>query len=124
VQFLNIIILFDPLVISENNLDISNSYHAEVSALNKLPFNSRKKKINIDLVVIRVSRANTKMSCSMPCIGCINYMLNVIPIRGYRIKKIFYSTDEGEMKETTLNELMNNKKHITKLMKRKLLHEI
>jgi hypothetical protein len=119
VPCLNTEILFDPISISENNLDIKHSFHAEVSALNKLPFNLKKKKINIDILVIRVSRANNKMSNSMPCISCLGYMINTIPLRGYRIKKIFYSNSDGEIEQTTLNQMImdENKHHITKLMR-------
>lgn len=113
------VILFDPISISENNLNITHSFHAEVSALNKLPFNLKKKKINIDILVIRVSKANNKMSNSMPCLSCLGYMNHTIPFRGYKIKKIYYSNSEGNIEETTLNQMImdDNKHHITKFMK-------
>ena len=66
------------------------------------------------------------MSNSMPCLACLNYMINVIPMRGYRIKKIYYSTQEGSIEEKSLNDMISNNKnhHMTKLMKNKSLNKI
>jgi cytidine deaminase len=118
VLFLKKIILFACLSIGENNINISQSLHAETAAFQKLPVNI-KKIINIDILVIRMSKSNTKMSCSLPCLECVSYMKNILPTRGYKLKKIYYSNTEGEIDKTTLKKINEDtdKQHMTKLMK-------
>jgi cytidine deaminase len=79
-----------------------NSVHAERNAIEKLP--SKKKISDINLLVIRFSK-NGKICMSKPCTKCIDYMLNYPCKRGYNIKTIYYSDENGNIIKTNLSKL-------------------
>ena len=79
----------------------NNGAHAECVLVNKLHSNNRKKKRSlksIDLIVIRVNRLG-ELGESKPCINCVNYMNRILPIKGYRLRNVYYSTKNGIVKE-------------------------
>jgi cytidine deaminase len=78
------------------------SIHAEHDAINKLPYSRKKQEIN--MLVIRFS--DKKLSMSKPCKKCINMMINLFPKKGYIIKKIYYSDQNGEITKTKLDKLI------------------
>jgi cytidine deaminase len=75
------------------NCNTGTSTHAEVSAINNLP--STKKKININIYVIRIDR-NGNRTYSKPCPNCQKFMKSTLLKRGYCLKKIIYSANENE----------------------------
>ena len=82
-----------------NYYRVSNipTVHAEISALENLPWVPRRKKHTvIDLVVVRVSK--TGLLCmSMPCESCIRRMQPIANKKNYRIRNILYSNENGEI---------------------------
>ena len=81
-----------------------NSIHAERNAIDKLPF--QKKISDINLLVIRFSK-NGKICMSKPCHNCINFMLKYPSKKGYNIKKVYYSDENGDIIKTNLYKLKN-----------------
>jgi hypothetical protein len=96
------------------------SIHAESSVINNLkPLQkkSRNKKHvkNIDLLVIKTTKTG-KLGMSKPCIKCITDMLSLPPKKGYNIKNVLFSTQDGNIKSTTLRDLVddNDNHHVSK----------
>ena len=93
--------------------------HAEEEALNKIkPLSYNKKLQNIDLLVIRLSK-HKKLQSSKPCANCIQRMKTYPSKKGYRIKHIYYSTQEGNIIKTDLRTLEKEDPHYTMYYKRK-----
>lgn len=93
--------------------------HAEHDAILKLkPVNYKRRLININMLIIRISKRN-KIQSSKPCINCIQ-KLNYLPEKkGYKIKNIYYSNDYGELVKTNLYKLENEDLHYTRFFRRK-----
>lgn len=94
------------------------SKHAEVTAINNLPSQSKNKKnpTKINILVLRVSTTG-KLGISKPCFHCILNM-NSLPTRGYIIKDILYSNENEEIVKTSLNKIISEGNfHITKYYK-------
>ncbi len=88
--------------------------HAEEQALLKLKTNTKRVKMAINVVVIRVSTTN-RLQPSKPCASCIQKMRKLSDKKGYRIRDIWYSDRENKLVKTTLEILENEEnKHITK----------
>lgn len=104
--------------IYDNCLDEKNK-HAEVSAINNLPFRPKKKRNldKINILVIRVSITG-KLGNSKPCFHCLLNMKS-LSNRGYIIKNILYSNENEEIVKTTLNKIINEGNfHFSKYYKR------
>jgi hypothetical protein len=88
--------------------------HAEHDAIKKLlPLKRKKRLVNINLLVIRLSGKN-KLQSSKPCINCIKIM-KILPQRlGYKIQDIYYSNDNGEIEKSNLNILENDVPHYSR----------
>lgn len=102
--------------------DIYGNYpgiHAEEDALNKIkPLSNCKKLQNINLLVIRLSK-HKKLQSSKPCANCI-YRMKMLPSKkGYRIKNIYYSTEDGNIIKSNLRTLENEEQHYTMYYKQK-----
>lgn len=93
---------------------IEPGIHAEHNALIKLkPLKFKKKLESINLLVIRLSKTN-KIQSSKPCSNCIK-IIDLIPKKkGYKIKNIYYSDNEGNIVKTTLNNLKNEEQHYSR----------
>ena len=88
--------------------------HAERDAINKLKPLERKKHLqNINMLVIRFSK-NNKLQNSKPCANCIQTMKTLPQKKGYRIRNIYYSDDNGEILKTTLANLENEELHYSR----------
>lgn len=89
--------------------------HAETNVIKKLrctPKDNKRRRLYIDLISIRLSNHGT-LKCAKPCVICVRNML-MIQKTGYVIKKIYYSTNEGTIMCTTLNELQKaENKYVT-----------
>jgi hypothetical protein len=72
---------------------------------------------NINLLVIKTSQRG-KIGMSKPCIRCVLHMLLQPQKKGYNIKKVSYSTPNGNIEHTTLKELIDDENyHISKYYK-------
>lgn len=75
--------------------------HAETDALKKLPPNHKKKKIVIDIIVIRINKI-CQLTNSKPCFKCIEHMNN---IKGYKIRNIYYSNANYNISVTNFTNI-------------------
>jgi len=100
-----------------NDEDIKQGFHAEHDALDRLkPLNNRGARLDdISLLIVRFSKTG-KIQNSKPCSSCIERM-SVIPAnKGYRLKRIYYSTNCETICATTLHELKcDEDKHKSRL---------
>jgi hypothetical protein len=94
------------------------SVHAEADAINKLQYikskksKKPKKTISVDMLVIKVLR-NGKLSNSAPCVKCLKSIANAIT-KGYKINKVYYSNETGNIECKLLSDLINSEKlHIS-----------
>ena len=62
------------------------------------------------MLVIRTSK-NGKIGISKPCVKCLYDLSSIPQNKGYVIKDIFYSNNDGLIVQTTLNTLINNSDH-------------
>jgi cytidine deaminase len=92
-----------------------NSIHAETNAIMNLPKLKRNKRLKkIDILVIRTSSTG-KLGISKPCYSCLINMVNLPEKRGYIIKNILYSDENGDIIHTTLQNLLTKSDyHITR----------
>jgi hypothetical protein len=93
------------------------SVHAEVMAMDKIRQNKSKKIIDVSLLVIRITKKSVatsyQLSNSRPCICCIHKIKNM-NCHGYRISKIYYSDDMGNIICSKLRDIVREKHHICK----------
>ena len=84
--------------------------HAEMKAIYNLQSHSPNKKhlIKLDILVIRTSNIG-KIGMSKPCFKCILDLSTIPQKKGYIIKNIYYSNNDGDLVKTTLKSLINNK---------------
>jgi hypothetical protein len=92
--------------------------HAEHDAIRKLPkLRRNKRQQQISILVIRVSVKN-RLLLSKPCCNCINIMKTIPEKKGYKIKNIYYSDDNGNIIKTNLDILDNEEKHYSRFYKK------
>ena len=92
--------------------------HAEHDAINKLkPLRIRNRLQSVNLLVIRVSK-NNKLQQSKPCANCINIIKKLPAKKGYRIKNIYYSNENGEIVKTNVTNLEKEELHFSKFFRR------
>lgn len=99
---------------------LSPSIHAEYDALRKLPNldNKNKKKLSvINLIVVRMSKTK-KIQTSKPCANCIRHMREISTKRGYKIKHVYYSENDGIVKTNLANLEKEEYKHVSKFYRR------
>ena len=84
---------------------------------NKSRYTKKNRYKSIDIIVIRVSK-NGLLGMSKPCKHCIIGMLNIPKKYGFKIENILYSDKNGNIIKTTLNELVDEKQHISKFYRR------
>lgn len=93
------------------NSRIYGSIHAEISAIQKLPYRAKNKKIKkVDMLVIKSSKTHC-ISMSKPCVNCIFNLITKPTKLRYRINKIYYSNNKGEIICRTLSSLLNDDNH-------------
>ena len=73
------------------------SVHAEDNAIRKLKSNPTKNK-KILMFVIRVSKTG-QFGMSKPCSHCLWKICNLIPKKGYKLTKLFFSVGKNSMRE-------------------------
>ena len=69
-----------------------DTIHAEVDAVQHLPFTNKKKKI--DILVIRTNKKGNRLLMSKPCDHCLKYMIENVKRKGYTLKRIYYTENE------------------------------
>jgi hypothetical protein len=98
------------------------SVHAEIDALDNLKKNFKNTKKNISLIVVRVSfrhDGSHNYANSKPCADCISKMQTIAYAKGYRIKNIFYSNENGDIVRTRLNCLLDDvSKYVSRYYRR------
>ncbi len=92
--------------------------HAELDALTKLKPLRQKRLEVVDLLVIRLSKMNNIQS-SRPCSNCIELMTYLPEKKGYKIKSIYYSNNDGTIIKTDLQTLEKEEKHYSRFYRRK-----
>lgn len=78
--------------------------HAEQAALLRLPPRERGRVKDVSLLVVRFSK-NGKLQSSKPCALCVRDMCQLPEKKGYRIKRVYYSDEKGNLVATTLAKL-------------------
>jgi hypothetical protein len=91
--------------------------HAELDAVTKLKPLRQKRLEIIDLLVIRLSKTNNIQS-SRPCNNCIEVMTYFPEKKGYKIKTIYYSNNDGDIIKTDLQTLEKEEKHYSRFYRR------
>jgi hypothetical protein len=91
------------------------STHAERNALDKLPTVKKLKRlVKIDILVIRTSSTGV-LGMSKPCSKCISDMSIYPQRKGYSIRNIYYSGEDGEIICTNLAALLSSDdKHVSR----------
>ena len=97
----------------------NSGIHAEHDAINKLkPLERNKRLQNINMLVIRINK-NNKILNSKPCANCIKNIKILPEKKGYKIKNIYYSNDNGEIIKTNIKNLENEEQHYSKFYRKK-----
>jgi cytidine deaminase len=92
--------------------------HAEHDAINGLrPLRRKKHLQNVNILVIRVSK-NNKLQNSKPCANCIETMKVLPQKKGYRIRNIYYSNENGEITKSSLQNLEKEELHYSRFFRR------
>ena len=71
------------------------SIHAEVDAVNNLPFTDKRNKVN--LFVFRTNKKGNVLTMSKPCDNCMCYIHKNMALKGYRLHRIYYTDFEGDL---------------------------
>ena len=93
-----------------------DSVHAEVNVCNKVAYmhkNKAKKKNKkvYNLIVIKTSKTGSNLGMSRLCERCILKIQDISNNTGIKIKKIFYSTESGDICKTSLTKMINMDNH-------------
>ena len=91
------------------------SIHAEHHAIQKLPQLPKKHhQKKVDILIVKTSKTGC-LGMSKPCIHCLMIMNDLAPKKGYRINKVYYTDDKGNLIENRLNKLiLEENYHISK----------
>lgn len=109
----------------KNSKNIIHPYpktiHAEETAINKIQINKNRKKIEVSLLVIRITPSSTidnyRLTNSKPCVSCISKIRNIEQI-GYKITKIYFSDEQGDIICYKLRDILTEKQYLTKYYRR------
>jgi hypothetical protein len=98
--------------------------HAEIDAINRLPNfrNKHNAKHNkqINLFITRISKI-AKIQNSKPCNSCIQKMKYLSNLKGYKIRRIYYTDDIGNIVRTNLENLELEPQHYSLYYRNKQL---
>ena len=64
-----------------------------------------------------MSKSN-KLQNSKPCVNCIRMMKTLPEKKGYRIKNIYYSDNNGSIIKTSIKNLEKEELHISRFFRR------
>lgn len=100
---------------------LETTVHAEHDAIINLPIRPRNlhpKKV--DILIIRTSKTGC-LGMSKPCAHCIMKMSDLAPKRGYKINKVYYTTEDGYVTCDKLDKLIEDPDmHISKYYKSRM----
>lgn len=85
-----------------------DTLHAEIDAMNKLPHNSSKRLIQVNMYVIRLGN-HGKLANSKPCQNCVTLLANGLTQKGYKLRYVNYSDEQGEISTIAFNRLVATK---------------
>jgi cytidine deaminase len=92
--------------------------HAEHDAINRLkPLKRNKRLQSINILVIRLSKSN-RIQQSKPCANCIQTMKTLPEKKGYKIRNIYYSDNNGEIVKSNIRTLEMEEAHISRFFRR------
>lgn len=92
--------------------------HAEHDAINSLkPLHRKNHLQNVNILVIRISKYN-KLQNSKPCANCIETMKILPEKKGYRIRNIYYSNENGDIIKSNLKNLESEELHYSKFFRK------
>ena len=99
-----------------SNFSTNDTIHAVIHACKKVSRKhiSRIKKKNkkiYNLLVIRTSKSGSNIGMSRLCERCVLGINNMPSISGIKIKKIYYSSDNGELIKTSITKMMKMNDH-------------
>ena len=92
--------------------------HAEHDAIIGLKPLKRKNHLqNVNMLVIRISK-NNKLQNSKPCANCIETMKILPEKKGYRIRNVYYSNENGDIIKSSLKNLESEELHYSKFFRK------
>jgi hypothetical protein len=101
-----------------NILENEPGIHAEHDAILKLkPLERKKHLVCINLLVIRITKRN-KTQLSKPCVNCIKKMKYLPEKKGYKIKNIYYSNENGDIVKSNITKLENEELHYSRFFRK------
>lgn len=71
--------------------------HAELDASMKLKPSHKKRKEKVSLVVFRTNRKGDNLMMSKPCNNCIIKTHKILNRKGFNLKSIYYTNNDGEL---------------------------
>lgn len=90
-------IVFYAFGFNQYNIDKKfTSIHAEHDAVNKLRYCYKKKK-KVDVLIFRVSKNGEDVMLGAPCENCRRHLKNGIKAKGYKLNKVYYTTNYGDI---------------------------
>ena len=96
-----------PVKIRMNGRIYDSSVHAEVNACMRLPMMMKKRIEWVNMIVIRVVPSG-KLCNSRPCRDCITYLQQHMIRKGYKIRRVYYSTAENTIECESFKDMTNN----------------
>ena len=80
-----------------NKASVSNKdcIHAEVDCINHLK--KSEKLVPINLLVFRTNNKGNNLMNAKPCINCINAINFTLKRKNYRLKKLCYTNEDGNI---------------------------
>lgn len=90
-----------------SNCHDKRSIHAEEDAISRLPNRKKNKLENVNMLVVKVKRDGS-LSNSAPCVHCLKMMAEAPLQKGYKIDKVYYSTDKDEIECAKLIDLIKS----------------
>ncbi len=75
----------------------SDSLHAEVDCVRRL--RKAKKKQVINICVFRTNNKGDSLMMAKPCENCINSINTILRQKNYRLKKLLYTNEKGEVEK-------------------------
>jgi cytidine deaminase len=105
----------------ENMSDIrlNKTIHAEEKAILNLPCLEKKKNLKkVDIIVVRTTKHGC-LGLSKPCYHCLIIMNSLIKEKGYVIQHVYYTDENREVEQTTINRLFDEEIHISKYYRNK-----
>lgn len=85
--------------------------HAEVDAMNHLPLPKKRTKIitEISILIIKAT-SNGELRNSAPCVHCLKSMYIMPKKLGYKINRVYYSNNDGDIECNKLIDLLKSDK--------------